>query len=265
MRQLQLANHETHFSLGTADPLTGIKQASSSAQIHAMANTPPTRFISIDCGSTTPYTDANNISWVPDTTYISTGQNYNAQDVASNESSTLKTLRYFPENQAKNCYVLPVTFNQTYLIRASFLFTKSFLTAAGYNTSSSTTFYYSIDPNLISMLEFSTANSASLQDAFVLETVLASTSDKFYVCLARSTSTDVPFISSLELRQLYDGMYADRVYSGYYLDLVNRANWGSSTPVVSIKRPGVMNLWRQNQVVGSLQNHRYLPHPAVAP
>ncbi len=43
MRQLQLANHETHFSLGTADPLTGIKQASSSAQIHAMANTLPTR------------------------------------------------------------------------------------------------------------------------------------------------------------------------------------------------------------------------------
>ncbi|CAM6021721.1 unnamed protein product [Sphagnum balticum] len=202
-----------------------------------------TGFISIDCGSTTPYTDANNISWVPDTTYISTGQNYNAQDVASNESSTLKTLRYFPENQAKNCYVLPVIFNQTYLIRASFLFTKSFLTAAGYNASSSTTFYYSIDPNLISILEFSTANSASLQDASVLETVLASTSDKFYVCLARSTSTDVPFISSLELRQLYDGMYADRVYSGYYLDLVNRANWGSSTPVVRYPDDPYDRLW----------------------
>jgi len=27
MRQLQLANHDTHFSLDTADPLTGIKQA----------------------------------------------------------------------------------------------------------------------------------------------------------------------------------------------------------------------------------------------
>ncbi|CAK9274201.1 unnamed protein product [Sphagnum jensenii] len=202
-----------------------------------------TGFISIDCGSTTPYTDANNISWVPDTTYISTGQNYNAQDVASNESSTLKTLRYFPENQAKNCYVLPVTFNQTYLIRATFLFTKSFLTAAGYNTSSSTTFYYSIDANLISMLEFSTANNASLQDASVLETVLASTSDTFYVCLARSTSTDVPFISSLELRQLYDGMYAGRVYSGYYLDLVNRANWGSSTPVVRYPDDPYDRLW----------------------
>ncbi|CAN5951258.1 unnamed protein product, partial [Sphagnum jensenii] len=200
-------------------------------------------FISIDCGSTTPYTDANNISWVPDTTYISTGLNYNAQDVASNESSTLKTLRYFPENQAKNCYVLPVTFNQTYLIRATFLFTKSFLTAAGYNTSSSTTFYYSIDANLISMLEFSTANNASLQDASVLETVLASTSDTFYVCLARSTSTDVPFISSLELRQLYDGMYAVRVYSGYYLDLVNRANWGSSTPVVRYPDDPYDRLW----------------------
>ncbi len=199
-------------------------------------------FISIDCGSTTPYTDANNISWVPDTTYISTGQNYNAQDVASNESSTLKTLRYFPENQAKNCYVLPVTFNQTYLIRATFLFTKSFLTAAGYNTSSSTTFYYSIDANLISMLEFSTVNNASLQDASVLETVLASTSDTFYVCLARSTSTDVPFISSLELRQLYDGMYAGRVYSGYYLDLVNRANWGSSTPVVRYVDAGAIEI-----------------------
>jgi hypothetical protein len=44
MRQIQLANHETHFSLGTADPLTGIKQASSSAQIHAMANTPTRSF-----------------------------------------------------------------------------------------------------------------------------------------------------------------------------------------------------------------------------
>ncbi|CAM6048068.1 unnamed protein product [Sphagnum compactum] len=202
-----------------------------------------TGFISIDCGSMTPYTDANNISWVPDTTYISTGQNYNAQDVASSESSTLKTLRYFPENQAKNCYVLPVTFNQTYLIRATFLFTKSFLTAAGYNTSSSTTFYYSLDANLISMLEFSTANNASLQDASVLETVLASTRDKFYVCLARSTSTDVPFISSLELRQLYDGMYAGRVYSGYYLDLVNRANWGSSTPVVRYPDDPYDRLW----------------------
>ncbi|KAH9558505.1 hypothetical protein CY35_06G012500 [Sphagnum magellanicum] len=202
-----------------------------------------TGFISIDCGSTTPYTDANNISWVPDTSYISTGQNYNVQDVASNESSTLKTLRYFPENQAKNCYVLPVTFNQTYLIRATFLFTKSFLTAAGYNTSSSTTFYYSIDANLVSMLEFSTANSASLQDASVLETVLASTSDNFYVCVARSTSTDVPFISSLELRQLYDGMYAAGVYFGYYLDLVNRANWGSSTPVVRYPDDPYDRLW----------------------
>jgi hypothetical protein len=67
-------------------------------------------FISIDCGlNTANYTDSNNITWVPDTGYIFTGQNL---DLIPSDTKTLQSLRYFPQNRSKDCYVLPAIPNR---------------------------------------------------------------------------------------------------------------------------------------------------------
>ncbi|CAM6080177.1 unnamed protein product [Sphagnum tenellum] len=77
-------------------------------------------FISIDCGlNTANYTDSNNITWVPDTGYIFSGQNF---DLIASDTKTLQNLRYFPQNRSKDCYVLPAIPNNTYMIRVNFLY-----------------------------------------------------------------------------------------------------------------------------------------------
>ncbi len=173
-------------------------------------------FISIDCGlSAAGYTHANNITWVPDTNYTFTGQNF---DLVTSDTKTLQSLRYFPEGRSKDCYVLPAIPNNTYMVRVYFLY-ADFL-----GTGAPPTFALEIEAMFVAQLNFT--GSAEVY----FEGYLSATKDSIYVCLARLTGD--PFISSLELRPLDTANMYTIVQQGSYLFNVYHANFGGSTPII---------------------------------
>jgi hypothetical protein len=175
-------------------------------------------FISIDCGlSAAAYTDANNITWVPDTGYTFTGQNF---DLVTSDTKTLQSLRYFPEGRSKDCYVLPATPDNTYMVRVYFLY-ADFL-----GTGAPPTFDLEIEALSVGQIGFTGSAENNVQS---YEGYLSATKDSIYVCLARMTGD--PFISSLELRLLETAMYTI-VQQGSYLFNLYHANFGGSTPII---------------------------------
>lgn len=86
-----------------------------------------TGFLSIDCGSDTNYLDSKTgIYWVTDDDYISTGTNIKNITVESYDpipnSGQVGTLRYFNASRSRNCYVVPVEPNASYLVRPTFFY-----------------------------------------------------------------------------------------------------------------------------------------------
>ncbi|CAM6012137.1 unnamed protein product [Sphagnum balticum] len=175
-------------------------------------------FISIDCGlSAAAYTDANNITWVPDTGYTFTGQNF---DPVTSGTKALQSLRYFPEGRSKDCYVLPAIPNNTYMVRVFFLY-ADFL-----GTGASPTFNLEIEA-IVYIIDFTGFAENNVQNC---EVYLSATKDTIYVCLARITGD--PFISSLELRPLDTANMYKIVQQGSYLFNLYHSNFGSSTPII---------------------------------
>jgi hypothetical protein len=160
--------------------------------------------ININCGSSDSYVDGiTNITWVPDAKYITTGVNAQVPDAHASypEFSEFTTLRYFPDSRKKNCYSLPVTPNNTYLIRATF-----FYGSYDQNINATTTtlglpnFQIAIDETLVSNVTFDNA------DTFIYrEFSVASQSFVIYLCLVRddsSSQSSNPFVSSISLHPL---------------------------------------------------------------
>ena len=177
-------------------------------------------FLSIDCGVLAAYTDPIlGISWVPDSPYITTGLN------SANATSNLytldryKTVRYFPEPRSKHCYVLPATFNGTYLLRTTFLYGDYDGGAARHN------FHLTVDTyDVGEVLDADTAARV------IFEITLVATAANIYVCLVPDTvGVDVPFISFLELRSLGFGTLYPKANGGFYLFNKYRENFGSDT------------------------------------
>ncbi|CAN5971809.1 unnamed protein product, partial [Sphagnum jensenii] len=187
-------------------------------------------FVSIDCGSSTTYNDTNGITWVPDTGYTFTGRNYAPNPKTTNP---LDSLRYFPENRDKNCYVLPATPNNFYMVRVSFLY-PDFLNSS---------FCLEMEAQLAANITFQ-ANSLTIPQVY--EAYLSATSDTIYVCLARSTTTDVPFISSLELRPLDTNNMYQILAQGNYLYNDYHANFGSATPLIRYPYDPYDRTWQNN-------------------
>jgi hypothetical protein len=178
-----------------------------------------TGFISIDCGlSAAAYTDANNITWVPDTGYTFTGQNF---DLVTSDRKTLQSLRYFPEGRSKDCYLLPAIPNTTYMIRVYFLY-ADFL-----GTGVPPTFDLEIEALSVDQIDFTGSTENNVQ---YYEGYLSATKDSIYVCLVRMTGD--PFISSLELRPLDTVNMYKIVQQGSYLFNLYHANFGGSTPII---------------------------------
>jgi hypothetical protein len=178
-----------------------------------------TGFISIDCGlSAAEYTDANNITWVPDTGYTFTGQNF---DAVTSDTKTLQSLRYFPEGRSKDCYVLPAIPNNTYMVRVSFLY-ADFL-----GTGAPPTFDLEIEALSAGAVDFT---GSAENSSIYYEVYLSATKDTIYVCLARITGD--PFISSLELRALNTANMYKIVQQGFYLFNRYHANFGGSTHII---------------------------------
>ncbi|KAH7307086.1 hypothetical protein KP509_22G044900 [Ceratopteris richardii] len=189
-------------------------------------------FVSLDCGGTGSYSDVNNITWTSDNEFGSVAFSGNTTTItpplsASNFYKTpLSTMRYFPGDRSKYCYTFSkehgVKNGSAYLVRASF-WTGSFLP---YATRS------------IQEVKFALLIFADIWDEVVIpvpqkdrettkEIFIIAEWDHIDVCLAgRSPSSDIPFISSLELRPLSTDML-----SVQYMMLL-----GGRQPMLTAKR-----------------------------
>ncbi|KAG7627522.1 putative Malectin-like domain-containing protein [Arabidopsis thaliana] len=156
--------------------------------------------ISIDCGSTGSYVDSNNVTWVGDKGFVTNGEPMKIPDVVK---KPINTLRYFPTGQT-NCYTnIPVTKGQKTLVR--------------------TKFYYENYDAKFSPPSFDVIYDGKHRDSIVITESLLNDEETFYfseviyvpenknisVCLLRTSPSDNPFISSIEVYSLDTGMYDD--------------------------------------------------------
>nr|PNR58102.1 hypothetical protein PHYPA_005097 [Physcomitrium patens] len=168
-------------------------------------------FINIDCGANAPNHDTSiNMTWTTDSEYTTAG--INAVDESETAffyipAHTQNTIRKFPGPRNKSCYMLPVVRNKTYLVRAGFIPQNP-------------------PPEFDIFIEATRIKTVDSFNGDVVEVVLKATRDDMYVCLVRTDPSDVPYISSLELRPLDPGMYA-LVEKGYYLLRMDRKNFGA--------------------------------------
>jgi hypothetical protein len=168
-------------------------------------------FVSIDCGSSTTYNDTNGITWVPDTGYTFRGE------------TTLLILRqlilFTIWGTSPRTGIRTVT-SYLQLQTTSIWSRVSFLYPDFLNSS----FSLEMEAQMAATITFQ-ANSSTIPQVY--EAYLSATSDTIYVCLARSTTTDVPFISSLELRPLDTNNMYQILAQGNYLYNDFHANFGA--------------------------------------
>ncbi|CAM6093583.1 unnamed protein product [Calypogeia fissa] len=194
-------------------------------------------FLSIDCGSNrTTYKDNLGLTWITDNgTYMKTGtsveQSYvnftflNASAGAGNQA--LQSYRHFPERLNKYCYELKTVPNASFLIRASFYLNE-------FELQKRLPFQFVTYINATEWFTL-TVDEGSQSDMFVAqEAIFYAPSALMYFCMVPVIG--MPFISSLELRQLESTMY---VYSGSRLQLLSllfRYNMGPNTTTPEVVR-----------------------------
>lgn len=174
-------------------------------------------FLSIDCGGKTNYTSQNNITWVTDANYINAGRTVYAANGAL--PYNLQSLRLFPKPLNKTCYQLPIAPNTPYLLRLYFVVGNY----SGFQKLPS--FSFSVETlDMLAVLNLTLINPKG----YYCEIILASSGTVMSVCLIRTSESDDPFISSIELRTLRKGMYAE-AKAGVMLILGMRAAAGRNS------------------------------------
>lgn len=155
-----------------------------------------TGFLSLSCGGSTNYSDISNIYWIPDSSFISTGNTTTIQ-YAEGTSSSSVPVRYFPDSQGRKCYRLPVKKNVSslVLVRAQFVYKN-----------------YDGDgkpPSFSASLGTATLSTADLsrKDPWIEEFVWAVNKDILSFCLLAVPDKGSPVISSLEVRPLPQDAY----------------------------------------------------------
>ncbi|EOA25769.1 hypothetical protein CARUB_v10019131mg, partial [Capsella rubella] len=150
--------------------------------------------VNIDCGTSLPGVDNNNLKWVGDNDLITSGE------VATISSTTIEksltTLRYFPSGDT-NCYsTIPVTKGGKVLVRTMFYY-------GNYDGKFST-------PTFSVVFEGKYRGTVSISSAFepyILELIYAPVGGETSVCFVRTSSSSNPFVSSIEVVDLATGMY----------------------------------------------------------
>ncbi|KAH9566908.1 hypothetical protein CY35_03G001700 [Sphagnum magellanicum] len=155
----------------------------------------PTGSVFIDCGSTVSYVDpVTNMRWETDAPkYITKGVNAFVPSAKATypDLSELTTVRYFPDSlPRKNCYSLPVTPNNTYLIRATFFY------GSYDNATTLPSFQMAIDGTIVANVTFGNATAFVYHEFGFLSRLNASV---IFLCLSRDSSNSVPFISAISL------------------------------------------------------------------
>eukprot|EP00253_Pinus_taeda_P030843 PITA_30843 len=179
-------------------------------------------FLSISCGGKTNATAENNITWVTDAHYIDVGESADIGNASEQGSgSYLLTMRYFPKPLNKSCYQLPVAPDVPHLLRLWF-YAGNFSGYAG----PSYDFAFSIETE--DMLASRNVSRTDIQIFY--EQILVTKGRVLYICLVRTSETDDPFISAIEIRRLQHGMYTD-AQPGTILFTVSRFDAGGNSMV----------------------------------
>ncbi|KAD7479789.1 hypothetical protein E3N88_02925 [Mikania micrantha] len=170
-------------------------------------------FISLDCGGEKNHTDKLGLEWTPDD-QIKYG-NTSKISIENETRQQYQTLRYFPADNHKYCYSLNVKTRTRYLIRATFLYGNFD------NNNVYPKFDISMGPTHWATIVISDANTIESQELIFLA------SDPIVsVCLSNST-TGLPFISTLELRQFNGSVYLTPVENQFFLSVSVRINFGA--------------------------------------
>ncbi|CAL9085285.1 unnamed protein product [Musa textilis] len=177
-------------------------------------------FISIDCGNpNSSYWDTvTQVPYVSDDRFIDVGSDFDIQSSYINSSVPTQelNLRSFPDG-VRNCYTLkPVPQNSTYLVRATFMY-------GNYDGKNS-----QIQFDLhIGVNHWKTMNISDPSAIYTAEALTLATANSTSVCLV-NTGRGTPFMSSLELRPLKNGLYAEYVNASQSVVLVTRRNMGAT-------------------------------------
>ncbi|CAL9074496.1 unnamed protein product, partial [Musa acuminata var. zebrina] len=177
-------------------------------------------FISIDCGNAnSKYLDPiSKISYVSDDQFINAGSNF---DISSEHiNSTVPTrelnLRSFPDG-LRNCYRLKnVSQNRASLVRATFMYGNY----DGKNSPTKFDLHIGVD-------YWKTIIISDPSAIYTVEALSYATANLTSVCLI-NTGSGTPFISSLELRPLGNGLYGEYVNASQSVVLITRRNFGAS-------------------------------------
>lgn len=162
-------------------------------------------FLSISCGGETNHTAENtNITWITDAHYINVGQPVDIGD-ASDYGSYLHTLRLFRKPLNKSCYQLPLVPNATCLLRLWFVIGNY----SGFQILPRFSFSIETIDILAEQPVIFTGN-----DTKYYERIFASSGAVLYVCLIRTSESDDPFVSAIELRPLRNDMYDGQAKPG---------------------------------------------------
>ncbi|XP_050206269.1 probable LRR receptor-like serine/threonine-protein kinase At1g67720 [Mercurialis annua] len=174
-----------------------------------------TEFISIDCGSTSNYTDPKTgLEWISDIGMMSNGKSVEVKDPNAN-SIQYRQRRDFPIDSNKYCYNLSTKERRRYIVRATFQY------GSLENEDSFPKFDLYLDAT-----KWSTVTVLEGSRVYVKEMIIRAPSSSIDVCVCCAT-TGYPFMSTLELRPLNLSMYATDYEGSFFLKLAARVNFGA--------------------------------------
>ncbi|XP_043719084.1 probable LRR receptor-like serine/threonine-protein kinase At5g48740 isoform X2 [Telopea speciosissima] len=153
-------------------------------------------FLSLYCGEGRSFVDSSNISWVPDDTYVNTG-NITTVNFIEGSSSSQVPVRYFPDAQERrNCYKLPVkNMSSMILVRPRFYY-KNYD-----GLGKPPAFFVSLGTAITAPINLTTS------DPRVEEFIWPVSKETLSFCLVSKPDGGVPVISYLEVRSLPLGAY----------------------------------------------------------
>ncbi|CAK9167066.1 unnamed protein product [Ilex paraguariensis] len=152
-------------------------------------------FLSLSCGGTSSFIDSSNISWVPDSTYVTIG-NTTTVDYIEGTSSSQLPVRFFPDSQARNCYRLP-----TKIVSSSLLVRTQFVYKNYDELGKPPAFSVSLGTAV------TTTVNLTENDPWIEEFILPVNKDSLPLCFHSIPNGGFPAISYLEVRPLPQGAY----------------------------------------------------------
>lgn len=151
--------------------------------------------MSLSCGGTASFVDSSNITWIPDSTYVTTGTTTTV-NFTEGTSSSFIPIRFFPESKGRKCYWLPIrNVSSLVLVRAQFVYKNydGLAKAPAFSVSLGTA--------------IATTVNLTNNDPWTEEFLWPVNKDFLPLCLNSIPDGGFPVISSIEVRPLPQGAY----------------------------------------------------------